>query len=861
MTAKPTYEELERQVRELKTNTVQGQLDLLEALPVGICISSPEGHMTYINRAGLRMFDYPSKETFLKTRAPDHYYNPKDRECFKTLHEKGMARNFETQLIRKDGTVFWATLTSVSQQTPDGRIQYLNIFEDITARKAAIGRAEHLDRVLRAIRRVDQLITRETDRDHLLQGICDSLVETRGYYSVWIAVLDEEQRFQTIAESGWGRGFIPLVRQMKDGHLTPCGEKALSESGIVVTLNPSSDCTDCPLSGSYGERGVMTIRMENEKGVYGLMSASIPCQLVFDAEEQDLFQQMAWDIAYALQAWVERERRNRAEKALRESEEYHRGLFENSPTALYLQDFSGIEEKVKILKSAGITDLGSYLRENPEAALELSRAVAFFNVNQAAVDLYKAGSKRNLLGSMDRVLIKGDLQHFIDQVVAFTNGENSWEGEARNYNLQKEIIDIVLKKGVINRQVNGLSKVLVSITDVTELHKAHRNKERLEAQLQQSQKMESIGNLAGGIAHDFNNILSSIIGYTELSLDDVDKNTRLEENLQQVYIAGKRARDLVKQILTFARQSEEKTKPLRIDTLTKEVLKFIRSSIPASIKIDQQIKSESVIMGNVTQVHQILMNLCTNAAHAMEEKCGVLKIELEDVVIDDGFHFQNLSLEPGNYVKLTVSDTGTGIEPDIIESIFEPYFTTKEPGDGTGMGLALVHGIIHSYGGDISVKSAVGQGTAFEIYLPITGNHSEHVKYISNKLSFGTEKILFVDDEDSIVRLGNQILESLGYSVTIQADSIGALELFRSKPNGFDLVITDMTMPDMNGDELATELLKIREDIPIILCTGYSRKISVERAAEIGIKAFLNKPIIKADLAKTVRKVLNEANG
>jgi PAS domain S-box-containing protein len=395
-------------------------------------------------------------------------------------------------------------------------------------------------------------------------------------------------------------------------------------------------------------------------------------------------------------------------------------------------------------------------------------------------------------------------------------------------------------------------KMKGTFQDITE-------QKKFEAQLRQAQKMESIGTLAGGIAHDFNNILSSIIGYTELALDDVAKGTPQEDNLQEVYTAGKRARDLVKQILAFARQSDEEQKPIQVDTIAKEVLKLIRSSIPTTIEIKENIESHSLIMGNPSQVHQLFLNLCTNAAQAMEKSGGVLEVGLTDFEHHDQSPLLQSDLKSGNYLKITVSDTGPGISADIIDSIFEPYFTTKGVGEGTGMGLALTHGIVESYGGKITVDSELGKGTVFSIYLPITKKGADNRLYEKEILPSGTERILFVDDEVPIAKMGSQILKRLGYRVTVRTNSIEAMELFCSKPNDFDLVISDMTMPNMTGDELAMKLIAFRLDIPVILCTGYSKRITDEKAARIGIKALVYKPIVKADLSKTVRKVLDEA--
>jgi PAS domain S-box-containing protein len=403
---------------------------------------------------------------------------------------------------------------------------------------------------------------------------------------------------------------------------------------------------------------------------------------------------------------------------------------------------------------------------------------------------------------------------------------------------------------VIMDEDNHAIGILGSGEDVTE-------KLKLQAQLQHAQKMETIGNLAGGIAHDFNNILSSIIGFTELALDETPKNTVLEDSLQEVYSAGKRAKDLVKQILAFARQTDEKIGPIKPSNIVKELLGFIRSTIPTSIEIQKEIESESLIMGNATQIHQVLMNLCTNAAQAMDDTGGVLEVSLKDVAFDK--EDSVIGLKKGDYLEIKVSDTGVGIVPENIGSIFEPYFTTKEPGEGTGLGLAVVQGVIESYGGKINVESQLGKGTTFTIHLPITKKRSDHNAYVAEKLPTGTERVLFVDDEAPIAKIGSQILERLGYSVTTRTSSIEALKLFQAKPNDFDLVVTDMTMPNLTGEKLAVELMKIRPDIPVILCTGYSKKISEETASVIGIKSFAYKPLVKADLAKTVRKVLDEA--
>ena len=405
--------------------------------------------------------------------------------------------------------------------------------------------------------------------------------------------------------------------------------------------------------------------------------------------------------------------------------------------------------------------------------------------------------------------------------------------------------------------VDGRFVRLQIATDITRIKDLEKESLRIQAQLQQAQKMEAIGTLAGGIAHDFNNILSAVIGYTEIALADLPEGTSQHRNLQEVLKAGSRARDLVKQILTFSRQTEQELKPVQINQIIRETLKLLRASLPTTVKISHEIQSDSAVLADPTQIHQVIMNLFTNAAHAMRATGGQLKIDLTDVVLGGNFIEQHPYLFPGAYVKLTVTDSGHGMEKAILDRIFDPFFTTKDRGEGTGMGLAVVLGIVKSHGGTITVDSEPEKGSTFNVFLPIIMQEVDHDIRSKEPVPTGTERILFIDDEKSLVDLGQQILERLGYDVTIRTSSVEALELFMEQPDKFDLVITDMTMPNMTGDDLAARLMNIRADVPVILCTGYSERISRERAHELGIKEFILKPIVMRELAKTVRSVLD----
>ena len=397
----------------------------------------------------------------------------------------------------------------------------------------------------------------------------------------------------------------------------------------------------------------------------------------------------------------------------------------------------------------------------------------------------------------------------------------------------------------------SISKMTV-FRDTTDL-------KRMETQLQQAQKMEAIGTLAGGIAHDFNNILGVIIMLSELSMLETPEGSSLHRHMEKILGAGMRAKDLVQQILAFSRQSAQERIPMSINPIINEALKFLRSSLPSSIEISHHIKMDlGLIEGDPTQIHQVVMNLCTNAEHAMREKGGVLDLKLERVDVDDKMAALHHNLHPGPYVRLQVKDTGYGIEPATMERIFDPYFTTKGVGDGTGLGLAVVQGIVHKHGGTVIVESEVGKGTTFEVFFPIIeGGKKEIEAKAVAPLPTGGERILFVDDEEALAEVSKEVLEKLGYDVTIRTSSTEALELFKAKPGYFDLVITDMSMPNMTGEQLSRELMKIRPELPIILCTGFSHIISKEKAYEIGIKAFVMKPLVRKDLAETVRRVLD----
>jgi signal transduction histidine kinase/ActR/RegA family two-component response regulator len=404
-------------------------------------------------------------------------------------------------------------------------------------------------------------------------------------------------------------------------------------------------------------------------------------------------------------------------------------------------------------------------------------------------------------------------------------------------------------------QLTALGGVAIDVTERTE---AEHRRQQLERQLQQAQKMEALGTLAGGIAHDFNNILAAIIGYSQIALSEVQRDTPLHGYLNRVLAAGERAGDLVKQILTFSRKSEIEPTPVQIRTVLKEVLKLVRATLPVTVEMVQDVQSKAVVMADPVQIHQVMMNLCANAGYAMRSKGGKLTVSLRDEVLGVEKSSRFTGLKPGPYIKLSVVDTGTGIAPEHVERIFDPFFTTKPKGEGTGMGLAVVHGIISGLGGVVSVQSMPGKGAQFDVFLPVLEGPTPEIERKTAVLATGSERILLVDDEVFQTDMLKHMLGLLGYRVETRNSGGDALLLLEQDPSAFDLVITDMVMPAMTGDELSERLLRLRPDLPIILCTGYSDNITEEKALSLGIRAFALKPLTIETLAQLIRQVMDK---
>ena len=486
----------------------------------------------------------------------------------------------------------------------------------------------------------------------------------------------------------------------------------------------------------------------------------------------------------------------------------------------------------------------------PEAVFEADMEMNLLFVNQQAFSMFgysRQDFEKGLNGL--EMLAPEDRKRAKENFAKRIRGEASGFVEYRAVRKDGAFFPVLFHANPIveNGVISGLRGVIIDIT----------NTKIMEQRLIEAQKMEAIGTLAGGIAHDFNNILTPIILHAEMAKDEFPEDDPLQVSIKEIYIASMRARDLVKQILTFARKGAEERTILNASLIVKDTIKFLRSTIPTTIEIKYENESgQDTIFADPIQLNQIVMNLCTNAAYSMRKGGGSLEVILNNRQVSDGEMNGLSSLHPGKYLVIKVKDSGGGIPLKLIDKIFEPYFTTKGPGEGTGLGLSIIHGIVKSYDGTIHVENNTDGGATFYVYLPVIDEDMSADLGKRLEIPGGTERILLVDDEKAGLAAVQKTLESIGYKVSSTMSSVQALGIFRNNPDAFDLVITDMTMPNMTGKELICEMKKIKPDIPTILCTGFSEQIDENEAKEAGISAFILKPIIRIDIANTIRKVL-----
>ncbi len=637
------------------------------------------------------------------------------------------------------------------------------------------------------------------------------------------------------------------------------------DNGIVAqTYNSIKNLDEWPVSWEEAEAFVAgfspdetthfhTLSIQTNKSTYGFLAFSLFCQESFFAYIA-FIENTVNLIALMLENWKQ-------EGELQQEKEFLNAVLDNISDGIVACNHNGI---LTLFNKATrrMHNLPAKLLPADQWAeqYDLYLAGGQTLMTKEEIPLYRAFQGEHV-NNLEMVIAPKDGSH--RSVVAagqpLLNKENSIIGAVVSMHdiTERKKAEEALQKAHDELEAKVKTRTLELQLSNNKLAKEIVERKKVEEELRQVYKMEAIGTLAGGIAHDFNNILAAILGYAEMASDDLPIYSPVKYQLEQIINAGNRARDLVKQILLFCRKESQEKEPIQLDELVEEALKLLRAVIPTTINIKKNIDVHgAVIFGEPTQIHQVVMNICTNAAQAMEEDGGILEISLACCSMRDTDLAHQLA--PGDYVKLTIKDNGPGIPEEIRERICDPYFTTKEFGKGSGMGLAVASGIVRNHDGVIEVGKNQSEGASFIIFFPRYTYREKPIVVESNSVPFGNkEHVLLVDDDEIMVNLTTLSVERLGYQVTSLTDSRKALQLFHSKPNSFDLVITDQTMPDLTGDKLAKEVKRVRKNIPVILCTGYSSTIDAEKATSQGIDAFLMKPFNKMELAKTIRRLLD----
>ena len=763
------------------------------------------GNIRYLNPFGLEFFKYQEKEILDKpligTIVPETETTARNLvEMIKDIIKHPLRyKSNVNQNIKSNGERVWISWTNESIKDAEGNIvEILSIGNDLTERIKA---EETLETLVKG--------TVRHAGDEFIRNLVRDLAGTLDIKYAMIGVLTGENQERVKALTMWtDEGYRDEFEYALAG--TPC-ERVLAQNNCLYLEDVQSEFVKDKALVEMGIYSYFGSPLRDSTGkVFGILSL-----MHNDKIENEPFKRKMLDL-FANRAEMELERKN-AETALEMEKQRFQILVEKSPIGISL-----------------IRRDGRYEYLNP-------KFVQIFGYN--LVDI-PTGKEWFFKAFPDR-----ESRH---QVISawISDQKEAKLGEAR-----PRIFNVTCKDG--SEKIIHFKPVTMALGDQFVIYEDITEQRRLEDQLRQAQKMEAIGTLAGGIAHDFNNILGAIIGYTELTLEDVAENEKARRRLEKVLQSGLRARDLVSQILTFSRQTKKERRTIRVSPIIKEALKLLRATLPTTIQIHQHLETETdLIVGDPVQIHQVLMNLCTNAKHAMRKEGGTLELSLTEAILQSEKSAALFHLDPGRFLKLTVSDTGHGIPHEITERIFDPYFTTKEKGEGTGLGLSVVHGIVTEHGGAIRVSSEVGKGTTFQIFLPLSEDQGVAQQKAEKPVLRGSENILLVDDEEFLTEIYGQILVTLGYQVVTKTSSTEALETFRMQPDSFDLVITDYTMPDMTGIQFAEALLKLRPDIPVILYSGFAEGISPEMAKSKGIKEMLSKPLSTYNLSAVLRKCL-----
>ncbi|NPV04930.1 MAG: PAS domain S-box protein [Syntrophaceae bacterium] len=879
---------------------------------VGIYQSTPGGRFLRVNPACARIFGFASPDEMVETVtdiAGQVFVDAEDRRrCLDILQQRGTLERFEVRMRRRDGRVIWTALNARVVRDGGGRTLFIEgVVEDITERKRVeealrlseerFSKAFHASPAPLAIATIDE--GRYIDvNERFLEMLGCARDEIIGRSSVemgfWADSAVRQDLVARLRREGRVRD-APVARRTKDGRLrqTLWSAEIVRLGGKDVLLSLHQDVTELREAEERLRAGEEKYRLlaENVSDIIWTADTNLRFTYVSPSAERIL----GWSAddwpSLTLQDYIAPAHREPIRALL--AEEIGR------PFAPGVDDARVVRVELEALRKDGsacwVEVSARLLRDtagNPVSLIGVARDITDRKQIEEALRASENKYRQLFETCPIGIAVCGLDGRLLEANRAFQaiTGYGLEELRARRFDeitppeyreFERQIPGHLEREPAVTYEKEYTKKeggrVPVSVTawvsrddagvkrhlgafvlDLSDRARQEQARRQLERQLHQAQKMEAIGTLAGGIAHDFNNILFAVIGFAELSLQDAgDDQTRW--NLRQILNACNRAKTLVDQILAFSRPVEQAQQALDVVPLTKEVVKFLRSSLPATIDISvESAVSHSVILADPARIHQVIMNLCTNAAHAMRAAGGRLCIRVDNAAPPAGALPGGTRCgATGAFVRLSVSDTGHGIDPSILDRIFDPFFTTKPPGEGTGLGLSVVHGIVKNLGGAVLVHSEPGRGSTFDVFIPALGTAGPRPEPPAGPLPRGTERVLLVDDEAPLAEALSRMLTALGYRVTAVQDGPAALRLFREDPGGFDLVITDMTMPRMTGAELACEILRCRPGTPVILCTGYSDCIGEAEALAMGIRRFLLKPLFLGQLALEVRAVLD----
>ena len=847
--------------------------DLYDFSPVGYLTFTGRGLISQLNLTAAQLLDH--ERELLINKPFGAFVKPESQDAL-YLHRQNVLRTASMQscelVMKKKNGTFHAQLQSIAVEVKRHRF-IRSILTDITERKqlednlriaredlelrvrertaeleaatvslnSEIIQRRQAETSLRDTNRLLKLFSARSSKDEYLSGVVGLLHEWTGCEAIGIRVLDKQGNLPYGSYRGFSKQFWEsenLLSVTRDRcacirvvtgrpetqdmpYMTPGGSFHCGDTLELLSVLSEEEKTrfrgKCIATG-YASVTIIPVSYRDE--IIGAVHLADRTKAKVPFKTVEMIETVQPLIGEALHRFG-------LEEDLTRSEENYRSIFENSVEGIFQRTLEG----------------------------------RLLSANPAMAKMFGYDSPGELLSSVtnigEQLYVSPEDRSALIKTLKETGAVRGFEVQQRRKD--GSIFWVVANVRAVKDKTGNILRLEGTYEDITERKRAEEERVKFEAQLRQAQKMEAIGTLAGGIAHDFNNILGAVLGFAEMMEEDALPGSPEQLRAEQIQKAGLRGRDLVKQILTFSRQTSHEKEPVALRDIIEEVLKLLRPALPSTIAITTRILThESVTLADSVQMHQILMNLCTNAAHAMSKKGGLLEITLEDARFPPGAPVPDPCMKSTDYLKLSVRDTGQGIEEETLKQIFDPFFTTKAPGEGTGLGLSVVHGIVRDHTGCVVVESKPGRGSTFHVYLPkLEASVVAEIKGAA-ATPRGNERILFVDDEQVMVDLNKERLRSLGYKAVTCVSSKKALDIFKKRPDRFDLIIADYTMPDLTGINLAEELFKVRPDVPVILCTGAKDPNLPEMAKKAAIRAVLTKPFTKKELAEAVRKVLDE---